>query len=42
MPEGVHRVYLVAESVDFTLLEIILSPIQLKVYTFGGAYELSN
>ena len=34
--------FLVAEWIHFTLLGIILPTIKLKVYTFGGAYELSN
>ena len=40
--EGEGGGVLVAEWIHFTLFGIILPTIKLKVYTFGGAYELSN
>ena len=33
---------LVAEWIHFTLFGITIPITKLKVYTFGGAYELSN
>ena len=37
-----YRGDLVAERAHFTLVGMLESPIELKVYTGSGAYELSN